>query len=343
MGWYDDIVKWNDSAGEEAFRNAKARYWAEINGLHCNLPLPDPDMHIDMVVDDAYIDPQLVEDLEDLYIPPSGASSPGASSNVADKPILATGWFELNDPGPHGCRIPSVVGDSDDPVPMSDTKPEPHSVNADCGDASKLVSRDDGGDKNVDKLVPVIGWLDIKDIVPDGWGDDTEAEPVNGDNNTNSGDAANLIGWIDITDIVPDGWGDDAEPKPINGDNNGIAENSICQDKGCDNYVGSVDISDPISKDINAWNQNSGWGSRVVQDGCDALNQSNGWDGGVLQDGSLASGRDNSWANRGKCSWRHRKNKTSEPERRYGRKQNGNRFGSRYANRRFQGEDRHTK
>ncbi|XP_038972882.1 uncharacterized protein LOC103698726 [Phoenix dactylifera] len=324
MGWYDDIVKWNDSAGEEAFRNAKARYWAEINGLHCNLPLPDPDMHIDMVSDDAYIDPQLVEDLEDVYKQPSGASSPGGSSSVADKPILATGWFQSKDPGLHECRIPSVVGDSDDLFPMNDTKPEPHTVNAECGDASKLVSRDEGSGENgnslnmpiptvADELVPMIGWIDIKDIVPEGWGDDTEAEPVNGDNNTNSGNAANFIEWIDIKDIVPDGWGDDTEAEPVNGDNNGNAANSISWDKVSDNYVGS---------------KNSGWGSRAVQDSCNVSNQSSVWDGGVLRDGS--------WVNQGGCSWGHWENKTN------GRKRNRNRFGSRYANLRFQGEDRRT-
>lgn len=50
---YSDITGWNDSAGKEAFENAKARYWAQINGFQPNTPLPDPDMLIDNIDHDA--------------------------------------------------------------------------------------------------------------------------------------------------------------------------------------------------------------------------------------------------------------------------------------------------
>ncbi|GAB4843896.1 hypothetical protein Ancab_013860 [Ancistrocladus abbreviatus] len=64
MYLFDNVVKWNDSAGEEAFWNAKNRFWANINGLACDIKLPDPDMYIDEINWDAEIDPELLLDLD---------------------------------------------------------------------------------------------------------------------------------------------------------------------------------------------------------------------------------------------------------------------------------------
>ncbi|KAK6945228.1 hypothetical protein RJ641_026330 [Dillenia turbinata] len=64
MYLYENVVRWNDSAGEEAFNNAKIRFWADMNGLPCETSLPDPDIYIDKVDWDLEIDPQLILDLE---------------------------------------------------------------------------------------------------------------------------------------------------------------------------------------------------------------------------------------------------------------------------------------
>ncbi|KAK8619087.1 hypothetical protein V6N13_133054 [Hibiscus sabdariffa] len=64
MYLYDNVVQWNDSACEEAFHNAKNRFWAKINGLPCDIRLPDPDSYIDKIDWDSEIDPELLLDLE---------------------------------------------------------------------------------------------------------------------------------------------------------------------------------------------------------------------------------------------------------------------------------------
>lgn len=64
MHLYERVVQWDDSAGEDAFNKAKSHYWAEINGVSCDLPLPDPDVYIDDVDWDAQVDNELVLDLE---------------------------------------------------------------------------------------------------------------------------------------------------------------------------------------------------------------------------------------------------------------------------------------
>ncbi|XP_023636396.1 uncharacterized protein LOC17882013 isoform X2 [Capsella rubella] len=64
MHIYDRVVEWDDSAGEAAFKNAKSRFWAEINGFTCDLSLPDPDVYIDDVDWDAEVDTELILDLE---------------------------------------------------------------------------------------------------------------------------------------------------------------------------------------------------------------------------------------------------------------------------------------
>ncbi|KAH6819351.1 hypothetical protein C2S51_002954 [Perilla frutescens var. frutescens] len=65
MHFYDNVIEWNDSAGEEAFSNAKKRYWAKKKGLSCNISLPDPDLYIDKINWDSEIDPEL-SDVESL-------------------------------------------------------------------------------------------------------------------------------------------------------------------------------------------------------------------------------------------------------------------------------------
>ncbi|CAA7033978.1 unnamed protein product [Microthlaspi erraticum] len=64
MYLYGRVVQWDDSAGEDAFKNAKSRFWAERNGFPCDLTLPDPDVYIDDVDWDAEVDTELILDLE---------------------------------------------------------------------------------------------------------------------------------------------------------------------------------------------------------------------------------------------------------------------------------------
>ncbi|CAA0812787.1 Unknown protein [Striga hermonthica] len=56
MHLYENVLNWDDSAGEEALSNAKKRYWAWINGLPCNLLPPDPDLYIDKIDWDSEVD-----------------------------------------------------------------------------------------------------------------------------------------------------------------------------------------------------------------------------------------------------------------------------------------------
>ncbi|PIN10482.1 hypothetical protein CDL12_16933 [Handroanthus impetiginosus] len=71
MHLYDNIINWNDSAGEEAFRNAKKRYWAEIHGISCDISLPDPDLYIDKINWDSEIDPGSLPDPESIPVNPN--------------------------------------------------------------------------------------------------------------------------------------------------------------------------------------------------------------------------------------------------------------------------------
>ncbi|RDY10337.1 hypothetical protein CR513_05155, partial [Mucuna pruriens] len=64
MHIFDNVLNWDDSAVKESFDNAKMRYWAEINGLPCDIPVPDPNIYIDDIDWDAIVDPELFLDLE---------------------------------------------------------------------------------------------------------------------------------------------------------------------------------------------------------------------------------------------------------------------------------------
>ena len=102
MSAYKSISDWDDAAAFEAFQNAKARYRADINGMPCDIPLPDPDMFIEMVNHKVVIDPKLVEDLEKHPPPrlPDGEKdgSSGRDSFIFEsKPIPAAGWGNAGD------------------------------------------------------------------------------------------------------------------------------------------------------------------------------------------------------------------------------------------------------
>ncbi|KAG8055093.1 hypothetical protein GUJ93_ZPchr0001g32063 [Zizania palustris] len=96
MSLYKNVVDWDDSAALEAFNDAKARFYAAYHGQTCDIPLPDPNMYIDVVNPDEYVDPELVADLEKARcsLPKSDNPAPDGwdSFIFTDKPIIATGW-----------------------------------------------------------------------------------------------------------------------------------------------------------------------------------------------------------------------------------------------------------
>ncbi|KAL8225419.1 hypothetical protein R6Q57_017976 [Mikania cordata] len=61
---YDNIMKWNDFAGEEAFYIAKDRFYAEFHGLPYDVDLHNPDLYIDKIDWNAQMDYNLMQDLD---------------------------------------------------------------------------------------------------------------------------------------------------------------------------------------------------------------------------------------------------------------------------------------
>lgn len=85
MPLHEKVVDWDDSAGKEAFDNAKTRFWEEMNGIPCNLSLPDPDIYIDNVDWDLSVDPELIQDLE----------REPTSSDVSNNEVVILGSSQL--------------------------------------------------------------------------------------------------------------------------------------------------------------------------------------------------------------------------------------------------------
>ncbi|CAA6668946.1 unnamed protein product [Spirodela intermedia] len=102
MSFYSNVVDWDDSAGKEAFEKAKSRFYAEINGLPCQISLPGPDLFIDEVNWNAEIDPQLVLELEKDLVPrevDQTAQRSGVLSLGWDRPIPCSGWEDAEGGG----------------------------------------------------------------------------------------------------------------------------------------------------------------------------------------------------------------------------------------------------
>lgn len=70
MYCHENVVKWDDSAAEEAFHEAKRRYWEKINCIPCETPLPHEDIYIDEINWNLYIDPKQISDLDQEYFNP---------------------------------------------------------------------------------------------------------------------------------------------------------------------------------------------------------------------------------------------------------------------------------
>ncbi|KAI4341241.1 hypothetical protein MLD38_025989 [Melastoma candidum] len=102
MCLYKNIIDWDDSAGEEAFWNAKNRFWAEINCLPCDISLPDPDKYVDRVDWDSAVDVELLLDLDrdPASIPESYSSGSGKiifGNALLDQSFSCTGWGDCDE------------------------------------------------------------------------------------------------------------------------------------------------------------------------------------------------------------------------------------------------------
>ncbi|KAL4587462.1 hypothetical protein LXL04_000333 [Taraxacum kok-saghyz] len=100
---YDNVIKWNDSAGKEAFQTAKNKFYANIHGLPFNNRLPDPDIYIDNIDWDSEVDPTLILDLDsDSVVPDSGSKEEqvvifGSSFPPSYQSFSPYGWGDSDD------------------------------------------------------------------------------------------------------------------------------------------------------------------------------------------------------------------------------------------------------
>ncbi|XP_020701073.1 uncharacterized protein LOC110113006 isoform X2 [Dendrobium catenatum] len=163
---FPKVLDWDDAAGKEAFDNAKARYWAQINNLPSEIPSPDPDMYVQEVDYDAYIDPSLLEDLYELPPPPPETPDP---SSIKISEIIPTGW-DVEDPPIN--NIPKYIfikpSTADDIVDNSAP-----TIPTGCADGDKI-------DITAASIT----------IIPTGWGDEENVEP----NNAGNKNVENVLG-----------------------------------------------------------------------------------------------------------------------------------------------------
>lgn len=87
------VLEWNDSAGEEAFYNAKARYWAKTNNLPCDIPTPKSDTYIEEVDWNSEIDGELLKDLDKCRL----------SSDVDEDEVCGSARLTINWDHPPPC------------------------------------------------------------------------------------------------------------------------------------------------------------------------------------------------------------------------------------------------
>lgn len=97
---YTDILKWDDSASEEAFHTAKTRFWAEVNNRRPpkNSSAAGPDVCVDAIDwNQDTTDPGLYKDWDRLTIIDEQDAEVTAEC-VIDQPVVATGWDDDDEP-----------------------------------------------------------------------------------------------------------------------------------------------------------------------------------------------------------------------------------------------------
>ncbi|KAI3819922.1 hypothetical protein L1987_13775 [Smallanthus sonchifolius] len=105
---YHNILKWDDSAAETAFRTAKDRFFAKFHGLPYDDEPHDPDLYIDKIDWNAQVDYNLMQDLESE---PTGLDDGGPH-----EPVVIFGDVL---PDPYNDYSPYGWGDSDDKIKKS--------------------------------------------------------------------------------------------------------------------------------------------------------------------------------------------------------------------------------
>ncbi|MED6213472.1 hypothetical protein PIB30_093760 [Stylosanthes scabra] len=93
---HGNVFNWNDSAAEEAFQNAKNHYWARMNSLTSDISLPDPDMYIDQIDWNPYIDPELIKEVDSTYFPVPGDEKENSNKTKRTK-------ISVDDENPWDC------------------------------------------------------------------------------------------------------------------------------------------------------------------------------------------------------------------------------------------------
>ncbi|XP_010543502.1 PREDICTED: aspartate and glycine-rich protein [Tarenaya hassleriana] len=293
MYLYENVAKWNDSAGEEAFKNAKARFWAEINGLPCDISLPDPDIYIDDVDWNAEVDPELILDLEH-DTNPAGETTEGEHVVILDTSLLrdqytlgwGTGWGDEDAEG-----INKTV----------DTEQQTghHGWNTGIPESSWGQNHDGWNDDTWRG-----GKTDSWDQNHDGWNDDSWRGGKTGS-------------W----DQNHDGWNDDSWGK-------GKADSWDQNDNGWNDDSWGKGKTDSCDQNHDRWKDDS-WGKGKTES-WDHTNSSNSHrrnvnsgDGGRRK---RAEGQEGWWGKDGHKSWRvHREDNVEDCRRRNGR---GRRRGS---------------
>jgi hypothetical protein len=291
---YKDITDWDDSAGKEAFDNAKARFWAQINGLQPETPLPDPDSLIDPIDQDApLLDHKLYQNLGGSLSEDEGDGSIDCSSD---------GWGEGG----------VILWDSHYVKKVEDVVW--HNISTGWGEGYPITPT---------------GWGDIpENVQPDTWGVVQTSWADNLVKPTGWGDmAADANPQTTYEGIVPTGW-QEAEEVSRGQWNGGVADANYWDYSGNDgNWVRwyqnngyDYGVSGETGQD---WNYSRGnyWNSSQFNAG-NWTNYSHNW-----ENCSGEHGYKNSWNRNaaGRAGWTKNVNKNYNKGKQWRKKEDGSR------------------
>nr|XP_043636893.1 uncharacterized protein LOC122607888 [Erigeron canadensis] len=122
---YPEILSWDDTAGERAFRIAKDRFYAKFYGHPCDVEQQNPDLYIDEIDWNAEVDYNLMLDFDAEPVVPDIDNN--------HEPVLVFGNVL---PDPYKDYSPYGWGDSDDKINNSND-----------------INKDQSGTKNWDDYI----------------------------------------------------------------------------------------------------------------------------------------------------------------------------------------------
>lgn len=315
----NSVLSWDDSAGKEAFQNAKERFWARINGFPCEISIPDPDIYIDKIDWNPDIAPELIKDLESVYFAPDeGEKDVKVGRRNKRLRYLASRHGNSGSINPWECNNNKQDGGA-----LEGKTQSWNQLDKAINDLKNINNNDNPWESNI------TGGNDVVKDKIQGWKQLDENNQNNDAKKLNNDDNPWELSFSQGNEAVKKNtWGNDGDKlwvwnrgvdhvNPWDRSRQGVdavKDNGGWGDSGNNSWCWSQQKSWNLDSGDDPWKRNFTKCTRHPEDTGFKDGRGSAWDGGWRNNGDDA--RDRGWRNNGDDTWgwKQRDNHNNEPK-----------------------------